>query len=57
LRVFATARRTEQIADLQEVGIETVSLVVDDEQSVKDCYAEVQKSVGDRGLDYLVNNA
>jgi len=57
LRVFATARKTEDIADLAEQGIEILSLVVDDEISVKECYAEVHNRVGDKGLDYLVNNA
>ena len=57
LRVFATARKTEEIEDLAELGIETLSLVVDDEISVKECYAEVHDRVGDKGLDYLVNNA
>ena len=55
--MFATARDAASIADLQDVGIETLSCVVDDEQSVQACYAEVERRVGERGLDYLVNNA
>jgi 1-acylglycerone phosphate reductase len=57
LRVFATARQAATIADLAESGIETLSLVVDDQESVKACFADVQKRLGDKGLDYLVNNA
>ncbi|EAW13337.1 SDR family oxidoreductase [Aspergillus clavatus NRRL 1] len=57
LRVFATARDAKTIDDLAALGIETVDLVVDDEESVKSCYAEVDKRLGGKGLDYLVNNA
>ncbi|OOQ85802.1 putative short chain dehydrogenase/reductase [Penicillium brasilianum] len=57
LRVFATARQAATIADLAELGIETLSLVVDDEKSVKACFADVETRLGDKGLDYLVNNA
>ncbi|KAL2005928.1 hypothetical protein VTN00DRAFT_10421 [Thermoascus crustaceus] len=57
LRVFATARNRNDIADLEALGIETLSLVVDNEESVKACYREVEKRVSNRGLDYLVNNA
>ena len=55
--MFATARDAKTIDDLEALGIETLSLVVDDDTSVKTCYAEVEKRVGQRGLDYLVNNA
>ncbi|KAL5356218.1 short chain dehydrogenase/reductase [Aspergillus floccosus] len=57
LRVFATARDAKTIEDLATVGIETLSLVVDDKESVQRCYEEVVKLLGDKGLDYLVNNA
>lgn len=57
LRVFATARQAATIADLADSGIETLSLVVDDQESIKACFAEVQTRLGDKGLDYLVNNA
>ncbi|MCJ1413081.1 hypothetical protein MMC19_007183 [Ptychographa xylographoides] len=57
LRVFATARKTETISDLSGLGMECLSLVVDEESSVQACFAEVQKRVGDSGLDYLFNNA
>lgn len=57
LRVFATARNATTIEDLRSLGIETLSLVVDDEHSVQSCYAEVERRLGEKGLDYLVNNA
>ncbi|RMJ26894.1 reductase [Aspergillus sp. HF37] len=57
LRVFATARDARSIQDLEAGGIETLSLVVDDSASVKECYAEVERRLGEGGLDYLVNNA
>ncbi|KAJ5403929.1 hypothetical protein N7509_003800 [Penicillium cosmopolitanum] len=57
LRVLATAREATTIADLAELGIETLSLVVDDAESVKACFADVETRLGDKGLDYLVNNA
>ncbi|GIJ82527.1 hypothetical protein Asppvi_001035 [Aspergillus pseudoviridinutans] len=57
LRVFATARDAKKIDDLAALGIETLDLVVDDEQSVKSCCSEVEKRLGDKGLDFLVNNA
>ena len=31
--------------------------MVDDEESVRECFKEVEKRVGGRGLDFLVNNA
>ena len=55
--MFATARNATSISDLAEVGIETLSLVVDDSDSIKSCFAEVKTRLGDKGLDYLVNNA
>jgi len=55
--VLATAREATTIADLAELGIETLSLVVDDEESVKECFHDVETRLGDKGLDYLVNNA
>ncbi|KAH2882088.1 hypothetical protein KXV75_008168, partial [Aspergillus fumigatus] len=57
LRVFVTARRLEDLAGLKAKGIETLALTVDDAQSVLQCYAEIERRVGSRGLDYLVNNA
>ncbi|CAI7602979.1 unnamed protein product [Penicillium crustosum] len=57
LRVLATARDAATISDLADLGIETLSLTVDDPENVKLCFAEVEKRLGDKGLDYLVNNA
>ncbi|MCJ1289460.1 hypothetical protein MMC34_000992 [Xylographa carneopallida] len=57
LRVFATARQTETIADLAMLGIECLPLTVDDEASVQACFEDVRARVGEQGLDYLFNNA
>lgn len=56
-RVFATARKAESIDELKAKGIETLSLVVDDDESIQACYKQVRKLLGGKGLDYLVNNA
>lgn len=55
--MFATARDAQTIEELATVGIDTLSLVVDDEDSVRSCYEEVERRLGEKGLDYLVNNA
>jgi 1-acylglycerone phosphate reductase len=57
LRVFATARSRSSISDLEELGIETLDLAVDDEESVKALKKEVEGLLKGKGLDYLVNNA
>ncbi|OCT50994.1 NADPH-dependent 1-acyldihydroxyacetone phosphate reductase [Cladophialophora carrionii] len=57
LRVFATARTTTQISDLSLQGIETLPLVVDDDESILSCFRDVEQLTEGRGLDYLVNNA
>ena len=57
MRVFATARNLNSITDLQDLGIECFSLVVDDPASVQKCYEEVSQLIDFAGLDYLVNNA
>jgi Enoyl-(Acyl carrier protein) reductase len=57
LRVFATARDAQHIQDLDAIGIETLTLVVDSEESVKACFNEVTERLKGKGLDYLVNNA
>ncbi|KAJ5824295.1 Glucose/ribitol dehydrogenase [Penicillium robsamsonii] len=57
LRVLATARDAATISDLADLGIETLSLTVDDLDNVKACFADVEKRLGDKGLDYLINNA
>lgn len=55
-RVFATARRTETIADLQALGIETLSLELSDPESIKKLKKQVRELTGNK-LDFLVNNA
>ncbi|EDN11243.1 short chain dehydrogenase/reductase [Histoplasma capsulatum] len=57
LRVFATARDKSALISLKEQGIETLSLVVDKEESRKACRDEVELLLKGKGLDYLVNNA
>ncbi|GAB5587676.1 NADPH-dependent 1-acyl dihydroxyacetone phosphate reductase [Umbelopsis nana] len=57
LRVFATGRTVSKIASLQELGIDCVSLVVDDPTSVAECHKEVQRLLAGRGLDFIINNA
>ncbi|KIX02655.1 uncharacterized protein Z518_08597 [Rhinocladiella mackenziei CBS 650.93] len=57
LRVFATARSTEQLTTLSEKGIETLPLVVDNDESILACRASIEKLTAGRGLDYLINNA
>ena len=53
LRVFATARTTKQIESLAEQGIETLALVVDDDESILSCVKAVEELTEGRGLDYL----
>jgi len=56
LRVFATARKTDSIKDLADLGIETLSLEVTDPESIKALKEEVASRTSGK-LDYLVNNA
>lgn len=51
LHVIATARDTTKMADLAEMGIETLPLDVSSETSIKSCIEKVPR------LDILVNNA
>lgn len=56
--MFATARNKSVLSDLEEKGIETLDLTVDDPNSVTACRNEVVKLLGEgRGLNYLYNNA
>ena len=55
-RVFATARKTESIADLAALGIETLSLEATSSESIAALKAEIASRTGGK-LDYLVNNA
>jgi NAD(P)-dependent dehydrogenase (short-subunit alcohol dehydrogenase family) len=54
-RVYATARKTEAIADLAERGCETLALDVTSEESMKGAVAAVEEAEGAVGV--LVNNA
>lgn len=55
-RVFATARKTESIADLAALGIETLPLEATSAESIEALKAEVSSRTGGK-LDFLVNNA
>lgn len=54
--VLATARTTEAIADLAALGMNTLPLTVDSEESIQQCLTQTKK-LCPHGLDYLVNNA
>jgi 1-acylglycerone phosphate reductase len=56
LRVFATARKTDSIADLAALGIETLPLEATSSESIEALKAEVSSRTGGK-LDFLVNNA
>lgn len=55
-RVFATARKTESIADLAALGIETLPLEATSSDSIAALKAEISSRTGGK-LDFLVNNA
>ncbi|HEY0698454.1 MAG TPA: oxidoreductase [Micromonospora sp.] len=55
LTVYATARRTETIADLARAGARVLPLDVTDETSMKHAVAEIEAAHGQ--VDVLVNNA
>ena len=55
MRVFASARRPESIADLSAEGIETIRLDVNDTASIREAVATVLERAG--RIDALVNNA
>lgn len=54
--MLATARKRESISDLAERGIETLSLEVNDIESINSLYDEVSARTNG-SLDFLVNNA
>jgi len=54
-RVFATARKDEDLKMLKEVGLETIRLDYMDNSSIHDCFNEVMKKT-DNQLDALFNN-
>jgi NAD(P)-dependent dehydrogenase (short-subunit alcohol dehydrogenase family) len=55
LTVYATARKLDSIADLQEAGCRTLALDVTDEESMRAAVAAVEEAGGAVGA--LVNNA
>ncbi|KAI9732544.1 MAG: hypothetical protein M1834_003879 [Cirrosporium novae-zelandiae] len=58
VRTFATVRNKVSFPDdLTAEGIEGISLTVDDPESVRQCFEEVERLTGGKGLDFLVNNA
>ncbi|KAJ6501948.1 NAD-P-binding protein [Mycena sanguinolenta] len=56
LRVFATSRRLETMAELSALGIETIALDVTDADAVRKTRDEISSRTGGK-LDILVNNA
>ena len=55
-RVFATARKPEDVAKLAERGLESLQLDLDDSASIHAAVAEIGQRSGAR-LDALINNA
>ncbi|KAJ9649448.1 NADPH-dependent 1-acyl dihydroxyacetone phosphate reductase [Coniosporium apollinis] len=56
LHVFATARSTSTISDLEALGITTLALEVDKPDSIKNAKAQIIELTRGK-LDFLVNNA
>ena len=56
-RVFATARQTSSVLDLQTLGIETLPLEVTSHPSILALHSEIASRTHGAGLDILVNNA
>ncbi|KAM5356667.1 hypothetical protein ACJ41O_003313 [Fusarium nematophilum] len=56
LTVFATARNVSKVAELKDLGIETLEMDVSSTASIAAAVDAVRKTAGDR-LDILVNNA
>lgn len=54
-RVFATARKEADLAQLQQLGLETIALEMTNPDSVKQAVLQLQQQAG--RLDILVNNA
>ncbi len=54
--VIATARRPEALAELSDLGLSTVVLDVNDQDSIDEAKAQVETMTGGK-LDVLVNNA
>ncbi|EME89625.1 uncharacterized protein MYCFIDRAFT_63612 [Pseudocercospora fijiensis CIRAD86] len=56
-RVFATARKTSTITDLESQGIETLSLEATSSPSIQTLASEISARTGGGKLDFLINNA
>jgi len=61
-RIFAGARTPNEATDLQELAkksqkVEIVQFDSLDDKSIKSAVSQVQKKVGDEGLNLLINNA
>lgn len=54
-RVFATARKEADLAQLQQLGLETITLEMTNPDSIKQALLQLQQQAG--RLDILVNNA
>lgn len=54
-RVFATARKTEDVEKIRAIGLESLQLDLDDSQSINDAVDQVLKQTGGT-LDVLFNN-
>jgi len=54
---MATGRTVSKISNLEEFGIECVSLTVDNPKSVAECHEKVKQLLKGKGLDFLINNA
>lgn len=52
-RVFATARSLTQLTELADQGIETLELVVDNDESILSTHQTIEKLTHGRGLDFL----
>ena len=60
--VITTARKPDQSAILQDLHtklpqLHILQLDVTDEASIQQCAKDTESILGDRGLDYLLNNA
>jgi NAD(P)-dependent dehydrogenase (short-subunit alcohol dehydrogenase family) len=54
-RVYATARRPETLASLSALGIETIALDVNDEDTIAAAFDKIREDAGQ--LELLINNA
>jgi len=57
LHVIASARSRDVIADLEDIGIDTLSLDVTSQESIEEARRNVVRLTGEGGLWGLVNNA